>query len=97
MSSRALSFPVLEIFLWTTIERRESGYEISFRQTTGRIVAFSDKNFIAFFFFLLLLLSGDARPNILAAIKDLQEVSCVRFKDKDDGDKHWIRFVKKEG
>ena len=48
---------------------------------------------ILIFFFL----TGDVRPNILGAIKEIQDVSCVRFKDKEDGDKHWIRFVKKKG
>ena len=30
-------------------------------------------------------------------MKTIQDVSCVRFKDKKEGDKHWIRMVKKNG
>lgn len=30
-------------------------------------------------------------------MKAIQDVSCVRFKDKKEGDKHWIRMVKKNG
>ena len=41
--------------------------------------------------------TAEARENVLAAMKEIQNVSCVRFKDKDDGDKHWIKIVKKGG
>ncbi|CAH3037134.1 unnamed protein product, partial [Porites lobata] len=40
---------------------------------------------------------NDVRPNILAAMKEIHDVSCVRFKDKEAADKHWIQFVRKNG
>ena len=30
-------------------------------------------------------------------MKEIQDVSCVRFKDKEGADKHWIQFVRKKG
>ena len=41
--------------------------------------------------------TDDVRPNILAAMKEIHDVSCVRFKDKEAADKHWIQFVRKNG
>lgn len=46
---------------------------------------------------VLFLFTAEARENVLAAMKEIQNVSCVRFKDKEDGDKHWIKLVKKSG
>jgi len=41
--------------------------------------------------------TAEARENVLAAMKEIQNASCVRFKDKEDGDKHWIKMVNKSG
>lgn len=40
---------------------------------------------------------GYAQKNIIAAIDEIQRKSCIRFRMKKRGDRHWIRFVKKIG
>ncbi|KAL9956652.1 hypothetical protein ACROYT_G038161 [Oculina patagonica] len=39
----------------------------------------------------------EARANVLEAMREIQKVSCVRFKDREDGDKHWVKIIKKNG
>ncbi|XP_078348661.1 zinc metalloproteinase nas-15-like [Oculina patagonica] len=41
--------------------------------------------------------AGYAQTNIIKAIDEIQKKSCIRFRMKKRGDRHWIRFVKKIG
>ena len=44
-----------------------------------------------------LITTEDAWSNILAAVDEIQKKSCIVFRMKKRGDRHWIRFVKKNG
>lgn len=44
-----------------------------------------------------LITTAEAWENIIAAVDEIQKKSCIRFRMKKRGDRHWIRFVKKTG
>ena len=47
--------------------------------------------------FIFLPQTAEAWNNILAAVDEIQKKSCIKFRMRKEGDKHWIRFVKKNG
>ncbi|XP_031563307.1 uncharacterized protein LOC116298872 [Actinia tenebrosa] len=40
---------------------------------------------------------ASARVNIIKVLKEIQDHSCLKFRDKENGDKNWIKMVKKSG